>query len=318
MDRKGYHPVPRTARAAPTARTRDGIAISTTGTSTTGTSRDGPDDGPACAIGIDVGATLAKVARRSGDGPADYALFPAPALDDVARSVHEAGAERIGLTGGGASELAERLGQKVRLVNEFAAWGAGSTALLDPARAPAGASRQLVVSVGTGTSVLQVDGLAVSRIGGTALGGGTVMGLGRLLTGATDFASITALAARGSRASVDLLVSDIYRTGESPLAGEITASCFGRLARGGAPPEPEDLAMALMTLVGENVGLISTGLAAAAQTSRILFGGATLRENPALEQVIGRVVRALGREPHFLAQGEYAGALGALLLSEAA
>jgi pantothenate kinase len=72
-----------------------------------------------------------------------------------------------------------------------------------------------------------------------------------------------------------------------------------------------------MGLVGENIALICGGLAAATQVRRIVFAGSTLRGNPALVEVLREITRALGREPIFLAQGEHAGALGALLLAEA-
>jgi type II pantothenate kinase len=116
---------------------------------------------------------------------------------------------------------------------------------------------------------------------------------------------------------VDLLVSDIYRAGEIPLAGELTAANFGRLAlaEAGEAPSREDLAHALMGLVGENVALVCGGLAAAAQVNRVVFGGSTLRGNPALVEVLDTITRALGRTPVFLREGEFAGALGALLLA---
>ena len=163
-----------------------------------------------------------------------------------------------------------------------------------------------------------VDGLSVTRVGGTALGGGTVVGLGSLLTSLPSFSRIAELAAKGQRRNVDLLVSDIYRAGEIPLAGDLTAASFGKLMRSsapGTPPAPEDLAHALMGLVGENIALLCGGLAAAAQVSRILFGGSTLCANPALVDVLREITRAIGREPIFLAHGEHAGALGALLLA---
>jgi type II pantothenate kinase len=161
--------------------------------------------------------------------------------------------------------------------------------------------------------------MAVTRVGGTALGGGTMLGLGALLTGCGDFASLAALAARGARREVDLLVSDIYRAGEIPLAGDLTASNFGRLARSARDhrPEPADLANALMGLVGENVALLCGAAAVAAQVRRVVFAGSTLRQNPAFEAVLQRITGALGREPSVLPDGEFAGAVGALLLATA-
>jgi type II pantothenate kinase len=186
--------------------------------------------------------------------------------------------------------------------------------LRDQAAAPS--ERHLVVSVGTGTSVLLADGLSTSRLGGTALGGGTVVGLGAVLLGSSRFEEIADLATRGDRRRVDLLVSDIYRAGEFPLASDLTAANFGRLGRSGEKlPAREDLAHALMGLVGENIALVCAGLAAAAQAPRIVFGGSTLRANPTLQQILGQITAAVGREPIFLREGEFAGALGSLLLA---
>jgi type II pantothenate kinase len=267
-------------------------------------------------VGADVGATLAKLAVRTASGAFEFRLEPATALDEVAALIAAARPARVGITGGGAAELARRLGDGSVPVNEFAAWGAGAKALLDGAGgAPAG--RYLLVSVGTGTSVMLVDGMAVQRVGGTALGGGTIVGLGTLLLGSDRFGELVELAARGDRRSVDLLVSDIYRPGEIALAGDLTAANFGKLGRrtsGGT--ERADLAHALMGLVAENVALICAGLGAALQIRSIVFGGATLRANPALVEILGQITGATGSRATFLPDGEFAGALGALLLAE--
>lgn len=288
-----------------------------------GTAGCEPGRGSGPAIGVDWGATLAKVVVRRPDGGLDYHLLATEDSEACRAALARLGAARAGVTGGGAAALARALGAETVPVNEFAAWGAGASALLakqGTAAAGAGgaAGRYLLVSLGTGTSVLLVDGMAVSRVGGTALGGGTLLGLAAGLIGTDDFDAIAALARRGSRRGIDLLVSDIYRAGGIPLAGDLTASNFGKLARrlrAGESVADADLASALMGLLGENVALVCAGLAAAAQVSRIVFGGSTLRDNPALVDVLGTITRALGREPVFLERGEFAGALGALLLT---
>jgi type II pantothenate kinase len=272
-------------------------------------------------IGVDVGATLAKVAieQASGDGEAPetrFELHPAEELERVAGRVDALAPTGIGLTGGGARALSDRLDMPAAQVNEFAAWGAGASLLLDRNGLPGG-DRYLLVSVGTGTSVLLVDGISVSRVGGTALGGGTVVGLATALLGtdAAHWERFCALAEAGDRAHVDLLVSDIYGAGEIPLIGDATASAFGRIAQTGRRASPEDLAAAVMHLVAENVALICHGLSAATQTQRVVFGGSTLRHNPALGGVLATITSQLGREATLLPNGEFAGAIGSLELA---
>jgi len=268
-------------------------------------------------MGVDAGATLVKIAARAPGGGLSYRFVPAASLSEVALMIEAEEPRSVGLTGGGATRLERLLGRQALRVNEFAAWGNGAAELLQEA-AVGPARRYLLVSLGTGTSVMLVDGMAVNRIGGTALGGGTVVGLGAALLDRSDFFEIASLAERGDRRRVDLLVSDIYRPGEIPLLGELTAASFGKLAsRGEAQPAPahEDLAHALMGLVGENVALICGGLGAAHQVGRVVFGGSTLRNNRTLREVLQVISSALGHEAIFLPHGEFAGALGALRLA---
>jgi type II pantothenate kinase len=268
-------------------------------------------------IGVDWGATLAKLALRAAGGPIEYRLLPTEDADESRAALAALGARRVGVTGGGAAMLARSLSGEVAQVNEFAAWGAGAAALLAEAGID-GVQRYLLVSVGTGTSILLVDGVSVSRVGGTALGGGTLLGLAAGLIQTSEFGEIAALASRGSRREIDLLVSDIYPAGGIALAGDLTASNFGKYARrfrDGDKLERADVAHAIMGLIAENVALICTGLAAGAQVTRVVFGGSTLRENPALAEMLAHFLRAYGREPVFLPHGEFAGALGALRIA---
>ena len=114
---------------------------------------------------------------------------------------------------------------------------------------------------------------------------------------------------------MDLLVSDIYRPGEIALLGDATAANFGKPDVYACAAQPADLSHAIMGLVGENVALICAALAAAHGVRRIVYGGSTLRGNPALHDVLALITAAFGREPVFPDGGEFAGALGALELS---
>jgi type II pantothenate kinase len=260
-----------------------------------------------------VGATLVKLAIRTDDGRTELRVAPADAIERVAREVESAHPLRVGLTGGGAPALDHLLSFDTARPDEFDAWRLGAGEMLRDESVDR-IDRYLLVSLGTGTSAMLVDGHSVTRVGGTALGGGTVVGLGAALIGTAGFDELVTLARVGDRSNVDLLVSDVYPSGDSPLPGSLNASSFAKLARldGGGAPEPRDLAHAIMGLVGENVALICSGLAAAARVSRIVFGGTTLRGNPSLSEILGFLTAAAGFDAIFLPNGEFAGALGAL------
>jgi pantothenate kinase len=139
------------------------------------------------------------------------------------------------------------------------------------------------------------------------------------LTGCEDFGDLCRLAAEGDRGRVDLLVSDLYTSGEIPLPGEVTAASFGHLARwlsGGRTtndaPRAEDLAHALMGLVGENVALLCAAAARTADVAQVRFGGATLRDNPSLVGILMDITGMLGIDAQVLPDGGHAGAVGAL------
>lgn len=274
------------------------------------TTRPGP--GGAIAAGADVGSSLVKLAVRERAGGTRYECFPGGDLAAVAEHLGASRTGRVGLTGGGAPRLARLLHSDTAEVGEFDAWASGARSMLreeghDP-------QRFLLVSLGTGTSALLVEGRGVRRVGGTALGGGTILGLGRVLAGTSRFEELAALARAGDRKRVDLLIADVYPEGDFLLPAEVNAASFARLARLAEThtPTPGDLAQALMGLVGENVALICCGLAAAHQVERVVFGGTTLRGNPTLVDVLRLVCLALGRQPTFLPRGEFTGALGAL------
>jgi type II pantothenate kinase len=262
-------------------------------------------------VGIDVGATLCKVARVH-DAGIETARFPSRALAAAHDCVTAWAPERVATTGGGAVDLGARVGGlPATHVGEFAAWAAGAHVLAadDGALLP---GRCLVVSLGTGTSVLALRDGEVERVGGTAVGGGTLLGLGRLLLGTQDFAALAALAARGDRRRVDLLVGDVYRVAaDAPLLHDLTASNFAKLAS----TEPADVAHALMGLVGETVALVSGALATSAGVDTVVYCGSTLAENPALREVVAGITAHFGHTACFLARGAWCGAVGAAAIA---
>jgi len=139
----------------------------------------------------------------------------------------------------------------------------------------------LLVSCGSGVSILRLDEpgrkrtstdtqaspASFTRVGGTACGGATFLGLVRLLTSATCFDEAVALAESGNSMLVNKLVSDIYGEEGSKslgLPGNLVAAYFGKLATSG-PERPDvaeaDVAAALMTMVVQGIVLLAVALA---------------------------------------------------------
>lgn len=266
------------------------------------------------AAGVDAGATLTKLALPGADGAVRLERLPSDRVDEVLLALRDSAPVRVGVTGGGAARLCEALPMAVA-VSEFAAWRAGVRQLLGEAGTPQ--ERFLLVSIGTGTSILLVDGENVQRLGGTPLGGGTVIGLGARLAGSASFEALCRKAEQGDRSRVDLSVAEVYPEGGAPLATDVMAASFARLAGGahGAEARPEDCARSIMAMVGENVALLAGSLSLLVGAERLVFGGSTLEGNATLRAALVDYVARFGREALFLERGAFAGALGARCLS---
>jgi len=260
------------------------------------------------SVGVDVGASLAKLVLRDSQG-LGFHCFPSRSIEQAAREVEKFAPERVAVTGVGAPGFAQLLGFDTTALTEFDAWRAGAATLLARQGLPA-PERDLVVSLGTGTSMLLVEPQSGARLGGSALGGGTLLGLGTALLRCGEHGELMALAARGDRGKVDLRVSDLDPDGALPLPGHLTASSLAKLAGEGARPARADVAHALVGLVAENVGILARAFAAASGAKRIVYGGSTLRGDGPLRPILAEF--AFGCEVIFLEKGEYAGALGAL------
>ena len=268
-------------------------------------------------IGLDLGATLTKaVVVDVGAALTDFQtfLFPSDDRTAIATFLGRHANPILSATGAGARRLAKQFtgALPVEIVDEFAAWGLGEELLLQKADfSPS--YPHLLVSLGTGTSILRIDeARRVTRVGGTGLGGGTMRGFGRLLLDEPDHDILASLAAQGDRRRVDLLVSDLYGAGEISLQGDLTAANLGHVTS----RDPRDLAHAIVGLIGENVGLLAGALARSDGTQPpldIVYAGATLRANSALRDVLAFVTSLVGATARFLPHGEFVGAIGALV-----
>jgi type II pantothenate kinase len=152
----------------------------------------------------------------------------------------------IAVTGVGATFLDEFLfGIPLVRIDEFEAIGIGGTRLTNLQKA-------VVVSMGTGTALVKVDSGNIEHLGGTGIGGGTLLGLARHMLKMTDFETIVELAQNGSLTSVDLTIGDIAGKDIGFLPPDATASNFGKH---GDKATTADLALGIINLVCQSIGM---------------------------------------------------------------
>ena len=204
----------------------------------------------------------------------------------------------------------------------------------------------LLVNMGSGVSILKVAAPGdFARVGGTACGGATFLGLGRALTGESDFGALMKLAMRGDEQRVDKSVGDIYGDdgcADLGMSAAITAANFGRLASlpPGQRPRPEDLVRAVLKMVvqasvvvvkafaeGQRERSVATDAptprarhdrASASDgedlLQRVFFVGGFVgaEENTLARQMIASSMAAVGGRALFCRRAEFLGALGSL------
>lgn len=156
--------------------------------------------------------------------------------------------KNIVISGVGASLISENIFDVPTIkVDEFKAIGLGGAKLSNLEQA-------LVVSMGTGSAYVRVSHKQVTHIGGSGIGGGTLLGLSSKLINEGNVESIAALAEKGDLSNVDLLIQDIGNKTIPNLPPYATASNFGKIKNAASD---SDLALGLINMVLQAIGTIS-------------------------------------------------------------
>lgn len=154
----------------------------------------------------------------------------------------------VAATGSRATCVGEEiLGVPVRRINEIEAMSAGALRF-------SAQERGVVVNMGTGTAFVYAQrGQAPRHIFGSAVGGGTLMGLGSRLVGSSNYTEILHLASKGDRRHADIGITDLDLKDVESLDPRLTLSNFGKLRPEDGVAE-KDAAAALVNLILEVVG----------------------------------------------------------------
>lgn len=219
---------------------------------------------------------------------------------------------RLGITGGRHRVLPDMIGQLLLVpVNEVTAIGRGGLAL-SPVHESDHETPVLVVSAGSGTAVITARARSYAHTTGSAVGGGTLLGLGQLLLNTGDAWTIDALAQRGDANGADLSLKDVISGPIGSLPPDATAVNFGRMAQANAEASREDLAAALVTLVGQVIAITAINAARAERVAHIVVIG-HLTDLPSFRAVLARVGLYYGTELLVPEHAGYGTAIGAML-----
>ncbi len=272
-------------------------------------------------IGLDVGGSTTKavlvrdgeimhLVRVSGSEPLVSAAGAVGKLVEESR-IELKKVRIIACTGGGAKCLTPSfLGVRSVRVDELEAVGYGGLLL-------SGYDEAIVSSVGTGTAIVHAlkgkKGAISRHLGGTGVGGGTLVGLGRLLLNRSTLGGILKLASGGDPSAVNLTVRDIVGGPVGRIPETATASNFGRIVDG---VRPEDVAAGLVRMIGEVVATVSYFAAKMMNLEKKVVFVGSLPE--ALGDEILRALQMLGGKGIVPKNSAYAAAIGAANMSSQA
>lgn len=207
-------------------------------------------------IGIDVGISTTKIVGINQDGvvvspirikatdpvTSLYGAFGKYLYDNKIRLED---IEHVMITGVGAAYIDSPIyGLPTDKAEEFIADGLGAWYEI-------GKREMIVVSMGTGTSLVQCDEKGIRHIGGIALGGGTLTGLSRIMLKTDDINQVVSLAMGGDLSNIDVRIGDISPNALPGLPKHATASLFGN-ARSNT--SREDIALGIITTVLQTIG----------------------------------------------------------------
>ena len=215
-------------------------------------------------LGIDVGLSTTKIVGfdiTTGESTLMEPLF-VRATDPVTsmygalgkfideNSLSLSDIEKVMVTGVGASNIKNNIySLNWETVSEFDCIGLGGRHLCDFDRA-------IIASLGTGTALVYSEkGKAPEYLGGTGVGGGTLLGLSKKLLGMDNVLHIEELAKGGDLHNVDIKINALTTQDIAPgFADSMTASNFGNVSD---IATNADIALGIINMVFETVGMVS-------------------------------------------------------------
>lgn len=210
--------------------------------------------------------------------------------------------KQITATGVGANKLREKIENvDIEIVPEFEAIANGGKLVVKN-------DNFIAVSIGTGTAFVKNKDKSIAHIGGTGIGGGTLLNLCKKIDPNFTFDKIEKITKTCNLEDVDLWIKDVTDEEIKTLPKNITAVNFGKLTE---KTNNEDMILGFINMVFEAVGVMAAFAAKGEGINKIAIFG-QLAKIPFARKVLDKieilhdVKFAIAKNP------EYMVALGAI------
>ena len=213
--------------------------------------------------------------------------------------------ERIMITGVGASFIKDMpYNIPTFRVGEFDAIGFGGRYLSERDNA-------IIVSMGTGTAFVRVENDNIIHLGGSGVGGGTILGLASKMLNIRRIDQLIELAGQGNLSEVDLTIADISVDTIPNMSQDTTASNFGKMSD---TESRADIAAGILNLVFQTIGMMAVFATRGGSCREVVLIG-NLTTFPQIKPIFERLESLFDISFSIPAHAEYATALGAALQS---
>ncbi len=222
---------------------------------------------------VDIGMTNIDLLLETASGLERYMLANQQqrAVDQLKQAISQVENRltpgmMIGVTGGRYRNLPEEVaGFRIKKIDEMRALGLGGLAL---AQLKAG----LVVSAGTGAAMVAARPSGIEHVTGSAVGGGTLLGLSKLILKTDNVEEIDRLAMDGDASAVDIMLNEAVGGEVGRLPANANAVNLGKLDRENGFSR-ENLAAGLVRLVAQVISVIAINAADASDLESIIMVG---------------------------------------------
>ncbi len=261
-------------------------------------------------IGIDAGSSAVKLVQVDSEGKILQKLMlnKMPVIKAIEifinkEKIDKNNISKIVLTGVGKDEIEYDIyGIPTIKVDEFIAIGTGGLYLTNK-------KSGLVVSIGTGTAFVKAKGKTFKHIGGTGIGGGTLLNLCKKIGDISSINDINNSILKGNLKNVDLTIQDVTIKEIKTLPKDTTSANFGKLNENASK---DDMILGITNMIFETIGVMAVFATQSSKNKNIIVLG-NVATMPYINTVLKKIEK-LHKGIKFIIpkQAEFATAIGAI------
>ena len=257
-------------------------------------------------LGIDIGSSTTKIIEYKNEEIHKKTIvrhiFSEKDIDKFLEENNIENIEKIVLTGIGADKIkVEKYNIPIEKVEEFDAISKGGLYLSNKEKA-------IIVSVGTGTALIQATKDGCKHLGGTGVGAGTLLNLCDRILNINSFDEIYELSRKGNIEKIDLRIGDVTDKEIKTLPPDLTLSNFGKFDK---DAKKEDILIGFINMIFEVIGMMAAFATINTEIKDvILIGNITVL--PRVKEILKKIEHTHKVKFSVHDDAEYAVALGAI------